>query len=191
MKSKSVRAAVISLVLAVVALAAYWYWSPYLAMRNMAAAAEAKDSERFNDYVDYARLRESVKGQFSAKMTKEMAPLAADNPFASLGVMMGGAMVNQMVDMMVRPEFVMKAMRDRKPQDLAKPSINSGESTTSSAPNHAPKWEFDRYGTDKILAYPIDPDKPTATKQERAAAVFERSGFAKWKLTELRLPDNF
>jgi hypothetical protein len=90
-------------------------------------------------------------------------------------MMTGGAMVTQMVDMMVRPEFVMKAMRDRKPEELAKPTISSGDGTKSSATDNAPKWEFDRYGTDKILAYPVDAEKPTATKQERVAAVFERS----------------
>jgi hypothetical protein len=54
-------AAVVAVLLGMTALAAYWYWSPLLTMRTMRAAAEEKDADRFNQYVDYARLRESLK----------------------------------------------------------------------------------------------------------------------------------
>lgn len=36
-------------------------------MHQIKAAAEAKDGDRFNQFVDYPKLHESVKGQLSAK----------------------------------------------------------------------------------------------------------------------------
>jgi hypothetical protein len=101
--------------------------------------------------------------------------------------MIGMGFVNQMVDAMVRPEFVMKAMQEGKMVSPAAPGrASSPESGTTSAKE--PTWEFDRKGANKVIAYLVDPENPGA-KSQRAGFVFERNGFADWKLTELRLPD--
>jgi len=39
-----------------------------------------------------------------------------------------------------------------------------------------------------MTAYAIDPARPDAPNDERLGLVFERSGFADWKLTDIRLP---
>lgn len=69
MTSKALKAAAAAVV---VGIAAYWYWSPLLAIRQMQTAARAGDADTFNDHVDYPRLRESLKGQFSAMLTKRL-----------------------------------------------------------------------------------------------------------------------
>ncbi|UUZ77389.1 hypothetical protein LP414_09280 [Polaromonas sp. P1(28)-13] len=51
-----------------------------------------------------------------------------------------------------------------------------------------PKWTYERKGVDKLIAYATDPQKPDAQNPEKLGVVFERSGFANWKLTEVRLP---
>src|SRR3989442_1706189 len=109
----------ISIALAALVTAAYWYWSPLLAIRQMQSAAKAGDADAFSDHVDYPKLRESFKGQFSAMFAQKMAAQSnSDNDFAkagaALGVMLGTAVVNQFVDAMVRPEVVMRAMQEGK-----------------------------------------------------------------------------
>src|SRR5215469_12736545 len=108
MKSKSLVAVVLVLLLGV---AAYWYWSPFLALRQLQTAARNGDAEEFNRHVDYPRLRESLKDQFSALVAQKLgAQKDSGNPLAALGSMIGLGLVNQLVDVMVRPETVMAAM---------------------------------------------------------------------------------
>jgi hypothetical protein len=59
-------------VLAIAALVAYWYWSPFLALKQMQSAARAQDADAFNRHVDYPRLRDSLKGQMAARMAAEL-----------------------------------------------------------------------------------------------------------------------
>ncbi len=197
MSSKSIRTAALAGALAVAAIAAYWYWSPHLAIRNMQAAAQAKDADAFNDYVDYPKLRESFKGQFSALMTERLGEsTAAENPFAALGTMMAMAMVGNLVDAMVRPEAVMRIMEDGKLAQPGKQSTDAPPAPSGTAPQTGtaspdggkPKWDFERKGVNKLIAYAVEPNKADALATDRFGVVFQRSGFADWKLTEVRLP---
>lgn len=184
------KKSVVALVLvALGAVAAYWWWSPYLAMSNVQAAARQQDAETFNAYVDYPRLRESIKGQLSAamadNMTKETHSSDAARAGAALGTMLGMAMVNTMVENLVRPEFVMQAMRSARDNPQSTPSDRSGQPSNQSPSTSDVDWSFERYGADKLIAY--SSREPSA--KDRVGFVFERSGFASWKLTELRLPN--
>ncbi|ABM39986.1 conserved hypothetical protein (plasmid) [Polaromonas naphthalenivorans CJ2] len=195
MTTKTIKIAVIA---AAVAVAGYWYWSPFLAIRQMQSAAQEKDAEAFNERVDYPKLRESLKGQLSAVMGEQMAKTQdAGNPFAALGSMLGLAMVDRFVDAMVRPETVMRAMQDgqmspaaAKTSDAPAPTTSNPDSPAPAAAreDNKPKWTYDRKGVDRLIAYATDPQKPGAPNSEKLGVVFERSGFANWKLTEVRLP---
>jgi len=172
---------------------AYWYASPYLAVRQLQSAALAADAEAFNDHVDYPRLRDSLKGQIAVLMADQMAQGdAKDNPFAALGNMLGMALANQMVDAMVRPEMVMRAMSTGKllrPKEAETPA-GSPVPPASDAPadRKSIQWVIDRRGANKIAAYAVDPESPQQTNAERFGLGFERSGFASWKLVSVQLP---
>ena len=174
---------------AIISVAAYWYWSPYLAIRQMQSAAKAGDADAFNDHVDYPKLRESLKGQFSAVLAEKMgASKNSDNPFAAFGSAIGLLMVDKIVDAMVRPELVMKGMQSGKfgPKTEKSDSESSSSTDTSAAKESKPRWDYDRKGTDKVIAYAkSDSDQAGDNK---VGIVFERSGFANWKLTEIRMP---
>jgi hypothetical protein len=184
-----------ALVAVAIAIGAYWYWSPFWAMHQMAQAAEKQDADAFNSYVDYSRLRDSLKGQFQARLGANVAATAQDKPFAGLGTMLGMALVNQMVDAMVRPEFVMRAMQEgklrleRERQAAPPPAAPASVPDTARAENGKPKLVHERKGVDKVVTYIVDPKRPDAPRKEQPSWVFERNGFASWKLTELRLPE--
>jgi hypothetical protein len=160
---------------------AHWYYSPFLAMDSMVSAAKAKDADKFNEFVDYPSLRESFKGQFSAKMAEVMGKQSS-NPYSALGTMLGMTMINQMVDALVRPELVMRMMEEGKAQQPNKSA--SGKQPTDESETKAPKWEFERKGTDLVLATPTQKD----SSDSQPVFVFRRVGYANWKLTEVRLP---
>ncbi|SCK46512.1 Protein of unknown function [Variovorax sp. HW608] len=197
MKSKSLIAVVLALLLG---LAAYWYWSPFLAVRQLQTAARNGDAEEFNRHVDYPKVRESLKDQFSALVAQKLGtPQDAGNPLAALGSMIGLGLVNQLVDVMVQPETVMAAMthgRLAQPAPALAPAPAPGRAAAenSAAPPEAapadgkPRWVIDRQGASRMTAFAIDPAKPDAPNSERLGLVFERSGFVDWKLTEIRMP---
>lgn len=170
---------VLGLVLAL-AVGGYWHFSPYLAMQSMKQSAQAKDAETFNSYVDYPKLRESLKGQLAGLMTEQARQAkGTGSPFQGAGAALALAFINPLIDSMVNPEFVMRAMSQG---DLssnapapAKPADDKPDVT----------WDVEREGVSKVLAHAHDPAHPGEVK---FSAVFERTGFADWKLTAVRLP---
>jgi hypothetical protein len=180
MQSK-LKVLVAILLAAALSVGAHWYYSPFLAMDSMVSAAKAKDGDKFNEFVDYSSLRESFKGQFTAKMAEVMGKQSG-NPYSALGAMLGMTMINQMVDALVRPELVMRMMEEGKAQQ---PNNSEGDKPTSNdSYTKAPKWGFERKGTDLVLATPI----LEGSNDSQPVFVFRRAGYANWKLTEVRLP---
>jgi len=184
--SKALRVCVVFLFIAV---GAYWYWSPLVAIHQMRDAAKAGDVDAFNDHVDYPKLRESMKGQLSAMVKNTLATEPGSSnelakAGAALGVMLGLTVVDKMVDVFVRPETVMRAMQQGKMMPKQQtdapasgPTPNTGEEGVT--------WQSERKGVDKYIAYASKPGQP---QNQRIGLVMERSGFANWKLTEIRLP---
>jgi hypothetical protein len=92
------------------------------------------------------------------------------------------ALVNQMVETLVRPEVVMRAMQGgHMRQEVESHRAPGARIATEGKPV---EWALERRNVDKVIAY----------RQEQGQAadkdfslVFERSGFADWKLTEIRL----
>lgn len=188
MTTKLVKSLVAVSVVAVAAVAAYWYWSPHLVIKQMQAAAQSKDADAFNKRVDYPKLRESFKGQFAAHVAGRLgSPTSSGSGFESLGAMLGMALVNQMIDAFVRPETIMRAMQDGKFSQPSK-SDNSAPNTSGGDTEKKQEWSFERKDLDTLVAYVQDPDKPNASNAEQLGLVFLRNGFTDWKLSEVRLP---
>lgn len=196
MASKALKAAAVAVALGV---GAYWYWSPFLAIHQLRAAARAGDADAFNDHVDYGRLRESLKGQFSAAIGDKLVTDApkgdAAKAGAALGSMLAIALMDRMVDAVIRPESVMRILQEGKllPKDRAEPRTPRGGAGTppgdgpgtDAPPSQPPVWSTERKSVDKLILYARAADQP---EEKRTGLVFERRGFASWQLTEIRLP---
>lgn len=183
MASKKIKAAV---VVALLTVGGYWYWSPFIAMKSMKSAAEKKDADYFNEHVDYPKLRESLKGQFSALMAEKLGASQqdgsdAEKAGAAFGSMLGMAFADKLVDAMVRPESVMRAMQEAQiaPKDV------DGSPSGGSSKKEEVRWSYKRVSVDKLIAYAGDGSQASG---KTVGLVFERAGFANWKLTEIRLP---
>lgn len=156
----------------------------------MRAAAIAGDAETFNEHVDYPKLRESLKGQLSAAMASRLgSDVTAGNEMAkagsAFGAMLGMAMVDKMVDAFVRPETVMRAMQEGKMAPQADRSKPVGDST-SDASKPGVTWNLERRGVSRTIAYAQETGKANANQ---VGLVFDRIGFADWKLTGIYLPE--
>lgn len=180
MQMRSSKPALAALVVGCAAVAAYWYWSPYLALRSMQSAAIARDADAFNAHVDYPRVRAGLKAQLAARIG---GSTDANNPLAALGAMLGRTMSDKVVDAMVRPETIMRVMQHGQfgpaapAQDAAPSAAQDGSAK--------PKWIILREGTDRLVA---TPESSTGAPEKQVKIVFERSGFAHWNLTDVRMP---
>lgn len=158
------------------AVAAYWYWSPLLALGQMKAAAKASDATAFNAYVDYPRLRESLKSGVMGQMGLPQ-PAAGDR---QVGGLLGNVLVSGLIDALVRPEMVMRMMKEgavraeREPEPSAEPEQDKKTD-----------WVTQREGMNTLIAYVGDAADPV---EKRLGLVMERSGFASWRLVGMRMP---
>jgi hypothetical protein len=175
-------------IVAVIGLASYWYWSPYLAIRQLRNAAVDADAERFNEHVDFPKLRDSLKEQFSARIGKEMG----DRPTSggeleragnAFGSMLALALADKMIDAAVRPETIMFAMREGKFR-VEHTGQQDGQGQDRTRKDLA--WRTERKGVDQVLFH-VEGKGGDAGK-EKMALVMQREGFANWKLTDIRLP---
>ncbi len=147
-------------------------------MRN---AAQSRDADAFSDRVDYPRVRESLKGQLAALMAESLGK--SDGGLPALGTMLGMALVQPMVDALVRPETVMRAMQTGEFGLL--PEGRQGSSTDASAQKKL-EWTLERKGMNRIVVQAREAGQTGPGKD--FGLVLDRQGFADWKLTEIRLP---
>ena len=97
----------IAAAVAIVAIAATAYASPYYALHQIKAALAERNAEALAEHVDFPALRASVKTQLEASMERSIAATAgSDNPLAALGQSIASAMLGKMVDTMVSPAGV-------------------------------------------------------------------------------------
>lgn len=167
-----------------IGIAGYWHYSPYLAIHGMRSAAQAGDATSFNEYVDYPALRENIKAQFTLAMGESIEESKDQPGLAAMGAALAMAMITPMVDAMVRPEVVIQAMARSNMELQPLPGAGFGGSRPEEA-GYEQKWETRREGLNRFVVYPDIEGEPD---DERVSAVFMRSGFATWKLSELRIP---
>jgi hypothetical protein len=169
------------LVAALVGVAAYWYWSPLLALQQMRTAAHARDAERFNSHVDYPRLRENMKEQLAGGEDASAAT-AQRSEAAQWGMLLKRAVIGGVLEATVRPETVMYMMRQG-----SKPPHQPHAETEPSASPAAPKlsWHGERPNLDTYILYT---HKEGAADDDKLGFVMMRSGFASWYLVDLRVP---
>lgn len=170
-RSKWVSKAAVAVV---VAVAAYWYWSPVLVVHQMKEAVRVHDVEAFNSHVDFPALRESMKDEIAGK--------PSDGALDGLGRMLGGLVV----DALVRPETVMFVLehgdfakkRGGRGADAGGGDAQAQDREADRAPSAEarPKWVSERDGVNRYIV-----------RNDKIALVFVRNGFADWKLSGFRL----
>jgi hypothetical protein len=163
----------------------WFYYTPYLAAKNMRAAAEAKDSVALSRYINFPSVRESLKASFNAKMLSEIGKKQDANPFAGLGAAFAMALVGPMVDAMVTPEGLAVMMKGEKPAlDASKPMAVSAKapSSASSEPDTETTMRYETFDQFVVTI------KRKGTTDDPVGLVFQRDGLISWKLSAIRLP---
>lgn len=174
--------------LAVVAVAAVLYASPYLTLHQIRDAVERKDADALSQHVDFPRLRDNLKGQLLLKIQGEMeAPQVQQSPFAGIGQMLLSGMVSQLADLLVSPSGVLLMLensRTGKPMDMPAPKGGSGGASPNAPDTSAPdpaqrkKWVVSYRAWSEVLVHP---------QGEQGGFVLERERLIRWKLVGVEL----
>lgn len=160
-----------------VGLGGMFFGSPYLAARNLQQSALSGDKDALEQVVDFPSVRESLKSQMNAAiMTKlQNDPEMANNPFAGLAMMLAPAILERAVEAYVTPDGIAAIVAGQKP--------NGGPVEPNPNVDFESQWiNVDRF---RVIAREKNSDKAMPS------FLFERQGFATWKLVKIEFPDGF
>ena len=175
---------------AILAVGVASYASPYVALRRLTAAANARDAATVDQYVDYPALRISLKQQLSQWLRQRLDVRHDRNPLTALGALFGMAMLSPLVDVYATPDGV-AAILDGIPPRAAPPAppqppdgTTANDDGGAPAPAHAEGAAHTAgyRGLDEfVVTYrPTGDDSPYE-------AIFRRDGLFSWKLSAVDL----
>ncbi|KVE33920.1 DUF2939 domain-containing protein [Burkholderia sp. TSV86] len=132
---------IIAVFVIIVAMIVYGYASPYLALRQIKQAIDARDAHAISQYVDFPALRSSLKQQLTNELMQRIEARQRDNPLAVIGALVGSALVGPLVDAYATPEGVaalMSGLPPRAQPGERPPELNPAGSEPSTAAATAP-----------------------------------------------------
>ncbi|MFP3564311.1 DUF2939 domain-containing protein [Paraburkholderia sp. SIMBA_030] len=201
---------VVLIVIVVMAALGYGYASPYIALNNLKRAADARDAETVNQYVDFPALRESLKQQVTGLLTRRLNAHGNGNPFAAIGAMIGVALIGPLVDAYATPDGVAALLNGMPPRGEpgerppAPPAAQNAPGAAASAPSAGSHTANSTTSNATSSATPPQPPQTTAgyrgvnefvvryqhgAGDARYAAILRREGWFTWKLAAVDLND--
>jgi hypothetical protein len=163
------RIAAIGAALLVIASGALWYFeSPLWTLKGIKDAAQSRDSDALNGYIDYPALRESLKAELMARMMAEAQK--DESGFGALGMAIGSAMMGPMIDALVSPAGMRAAL-------LANRQANAAPAASALQVPEKPV----------IVRRNFSEFVVTSKGQPNGGLVFKRHGLS-WMLSGVELP---
>jgi hypothetical protein len=94
-------------------------------MKDFGEALAARDTAQISEYVDFAKLRASVKAQLEKNVNQRSKSLFADDPIAALAAGLATNLSDTLVDSLVTPQGIEKLLAgERFMTALAGPTGN-------------------------------------------------------------------
>ena len=94
-------------VLVIIAIVAYWFTSPYFAVRSLRAAIVNADEQTLGEIVDFPVLRQNLKDQFTSQMDRWAVEHEESMPALAASAL-GGIFVDRLIDAYVTPSGVVR-----------------------------------------------------------------------------------
>lgn len=151
---------------------------PYITVHKMRVAAEKRDGEALSEHIDFPSVRQSLKDQMNALFAKEMAEdeEMRDNPFAALGAVFAGVVVDRVVDAYVTPAGITLLMSGERPEIEEDRGTDIGDDR---GPFRNASKSYESH--DKFVV------RIEAETGEETKFVLRRQGIS-WKLTDIVIP---
>lgn len=176
-----------------VAVLGWYFASPLYAVHSVKAAATAGDAARLEQLVDFPAVREGLKSQLSAMLTKSFQadPALKDNPFAGMAALLVPALVERSVDAFVTPDAIATMIVEGKTAtqraDEAQSNAPAAPTATPAPAPAKPKPPEVSYGYRDLNTFVVT-SQPAADARARMDFVFRRQGLFGWRMTRIGLP---
>lgn len=179
------RGGVILIVLGLVAAGLVYAASPLLAVQALRNAAQTGDRDKLDQLVDFPKVREGLKAQFTAKLTQEMAKHkpAPNDPFAGFALALAPVMINNMVDSYVTADSVAAMVKTGQAKAGPAPASPSATEPSGAPAKAEPKTKM-RYGYRDLNTFTLTADGAEGD----LVMILRRDGLFGWKLTRIDLP---
>ena len=204
-KRNAARPLIVTLiVIVVIAALGFCYASPYMALNTLKRAADARDAQTVNEYVDFPALRESLKQQVTGLLTRRLDVQGNGNPFAAIGAMIGVALIGPLVDAYATPDGVAALLNGMPPRGNPgeRPPVPAGAGNPPAATAPAQEPAHPATGNNGNSTTPPQPPQTTAgyrglnefvvsyqhgAGDARYSAILRREGLFTWKLAAVNL----
>ncbi len=171
-----------------IVVAVWFYSTPYLALVGMRSSAQNRDAKTFCSYIDFPVLKDNLKSELNAKMLVEMNKdqTMKSNPFSGLALVMGPAIINNMVDAYISPAGVERLFNGDYNQNAPSPSGQPPAVATQTFNSDFMNKEKGEVTTgyeslnEFVVAY-----KPKSGSGSKL--IFERRGLWNWKLINIKM----
>jgi hypothetical protein len=156
-------------------LAAIYLGSPLYAVHTLQKAAVAGDVDRIAAGVDFPAVREGLKPQVAAaiegRLPRDLE--ASDDPIEAVGRLLAPSLADVAVDRFVTPRGIATLMRGHRPSDRDRHEANP---------------DMDRKAGYVGLNHFRVRLRNKRRSEDGPIFLFERRGFASWKLVRVDLP---
>jgi hypothetical protein len=184
------------LVIAVIAALGLVFASPYIALNNLKRAADARDAQTVNQYVDFPALRESLKQQIAGMLTRRLEA-DAGSKLATIGTVIGVTLIGPLVDSYATPDGVAALLNGMPPRGNPgehpppAPAANNGQGAQAPAAadngnqSTAPAERQTSAGYRGLNEFVVTYRRGDG--DAHYAAIFRREGLFTWKLAAIDL----
>lgn len=168
-------------VLLVLALAGWWFSGPYLTVHGLATAIEQRDTSRLERYVDFPRVRVSLRAQISDYLVRQAGPGVAESPFGALLYGLGDQLGGAAVDTMITPMGIGALLQGHVLYKRGRNELQGGDAYGATEPAQPLKEARHRF--ERLDRFVVDVDRGPA--EPPLQVVLEPQGL-RWRVVDLR-----
>lgn len=170
------------LVPVVLALSAWWFGGPYVTVHGLSGAIEQRDTERLERYVDFPRVRSSLRAQLNDYLVRQAGPDVAASPFGALLYGLGDQLGGAAVDTMVTPTGIGAMLQGHVLWKRGRNELQGGDAFGPTEPARPLKNAEHRF--EALDRFVVDIDRGPG--QPPLKVVLEPQGL-RWKVVDLQL----
>ncbi|MBK0025070.1 DUF2939 domain-containing protein [Stenotrophomonas sp. S48] len=170
------------LILAVAAVCAWWFGGPYLTVHGLSKAIEQRDTARLERYVDFPRVRSSLRAQLNDYLVRQAGPEVASSPFGALLYGLGDQLGGAAVDTMITPTGIGAVLQGHVLWKRGRNELQGGDAFGPTEP--AQPLKHAKHHFEALDRFVVDMDRGPG--QPPLKVVLEPQGL-RWKVVDLQL----
>lgn len=158
---------------------AYFYATPYLVLNKMKNAAQAGDSAKVSEYIDYPSVRQSLKDQINSHMLQELG-INEQSRLANFGQKLASTLLDNMIDHVVTPEGMTMVLQGQGLKEIYQAKVT--QETTEVKQQHKPQYQA---GYTSWQNFEVQIQAPEYSRVVKINMV--RDGLS-WKVNQVSVP---